>query len=113
MLQYFLELVLYVEQNSLKAKLVKRAEDWKWGSLWRRENGTNQQKKLLDSWPVEMSNDYLQRVNTFISKDTTETIQNCIKRGKPFGYNIWVDKTIEKFNLSSTIQQRGRPKKGS
>ena len=111
--QYFLELVLYVEQNSLKAKLVRKAEDWRWGSLWRREHGTRQQKELLASWPVEMSDGYLRRVNTLISKDVTETIQNCIKRGKPFGHNMWVDETIDKFDLLSTVRLRGRPKKGS
>ena len=26
----------YVERNALRAKLVKRAEDWRWGSLWQR-----------------------------------------------------------------------------
>lgn len=26
----------YVERNTLQAKLVDRAEDWQWGSLWRR-----------------------------------------------------------------------------
>lgn len=26
----------YVERNALRAKLVKRAEDWRWGSLWHR-----------------------------------------------------------------------------
>src|SRR5208283_908834 len=28
----------YVERNPLAASLVKRSEDWRWSSLWRREN---------------------------------------------------------------------------
>jgi putative transposase len=29
----------YVERNALRANLVERAEDWRWGSLWRRHQG--------------------------------------------------------------------------
>ncbi|MBU3942870.1 transposase, partial [Patescibacteria group bacterium] len=34
---YLLQLFKYVERNPLRAKLVNKAEDWKWSSLWRRE----------------------------------------------------------------------------
>jgi putative transposase len=111
--QYFFQLVRYVEQNPLKAKLVKRAEHWKWGSLWRRESGTEEQKKLLAPWPVDLSPDYLQQVNILLNKGNEETIENCVNRGKPFGDDTWTDKMIEKFKLTSTVRERGRPKKGS
>ena len=40
---YFHQAVRYVERNALRAKLVKRAEEWRWSSLWRRESGTLEQ----------------------------------------------------------------------
>src|SRR3990170_2335011 len=37
--EYLIQLFRYVERNPLRAKLVKNAEDWKWSSLRRREQG--------------------------------------------------------------------------
>ena len=34
----------YVERNALRANLVKRAEDWRWGSLHRWYSGTTRRK---------------------------------------------------------------------
>src|SRR5687768_12541946 len=36
---HFLTVSRYVEANALTAKLVRRAEDWRWGSLWRMQIG--------------------------------------------------------------------------
>ncbi|MEX0933691.1 MAG: hypothetical protein WD003_00300 [Candidatus Paceibacterota bacterium] len=45
--QQLLTVLRYVERNAKTANLVKRAEDWRWSSVWRRENRTSKQKKLL------------------------------------------------------------------
>jgi putative transposase len=42
----------YVERNALRANLVKRAVDWRWSSLWRREHGDEVARSLLAPWPV-------------------------------------------------------------
>src|SRR6185312_10489513 len=34
--EHFLSVCRYVERNPLRANLVDRAEDWRWGSLWAR-----------------------------------------------------------------------------
>ncbi len=106
---YLLQLLKYVEQNPLRAKLVKKAEDWKWSSLYRRENGTMVQKKLLSEWPIDTPQDYLVWVN---EQDTNmvEEVRGCITKGKPFGSIDWTLKMIDKYDLSSTIRGSGRPK---
>jgi len=43
--EHLLTLNRYVERNALKANLVKKAQDWKWSSIYRREYGTADQKK--------------------------------------------------------------------
>ena len=60
---HFITLVRYVERNPKKANLVKKADNWKRGSVWRRENGTDKQKKLLSEWPVSKPKDYLKYLN--------------------------------------------------
>ena len=44
---HFRQLLRYIERNPVQAKLVDRAEQWKWSSLWRRLYGNDEQKKML------------------------------------------------------------------
>ena len=110
---YFLTLVRYAERNPKKADLVKKAENWRWGSVWRRENGTEKQKKLLSEWPISKPKDYLKYLNESQNENEEKIIQNAILRGSPYGEDGWKDKIIKKFKLETTIRQRGRPIKGS
>src|SRR5438876_11287105 len=48
--EHFLTVCRYVERNALRARLVRRAEAWRWGSLWRRESGNEQQREMLSQW---------------------------------------------------------------
>src|SRR5207237_9138119 len=34
----------YVERNALTARMVRRAENWRYGSLWVREHGSDEQR---------------------------------------------------------------------
>ncbi len=109
---YFFTLVRYVERNPKKANLVKKAENWKWGSVWRRENGTNKQKELLSEWPVSKPKEYLRYLNQPQNESEEHAIQNSMLRGCPYGEEGWKNRIIKKFALESTIKPRGRPKKG-
>lgn len=111
--RYLLQLFRYVERNALRAKLVKRAEDWKWTSLYRREKGGEEQKKLLAKWPIDMPKDYLGLVNEPHTNTELESLRYCVNKGKPFGNNEWTGRMIDAFKLESTLRGRGRPKKGS
>ena len=56
-----LELVLrYVERNALSAGLVKRAEEWRWGSLWRRTHAATEASELLSDWPLKRPRGWLE-----------------------------------------------------
>lgn len=110
---HFVQLVRYVERNPLRAALVRRAEDWRWGSAWRRTWGTSKQKKLLSEWPVPMPRDYAALLHEPQSNDEIEAMRKSIVRGNPYGSDTWTDRVIKKFKLETTITPRGRPKKGS
>jgi putative transposase len=49
----------YVERNALKAGVVERAEEWRWGSLWARRQGGEQLRALLSDWPLERPRNWL------------------------------------------------------
>ncbi len=110
---YFIQLCRYVERNPLRAGLVRKAEDWKWSSLWRRINGNDKQKQLLDPWPIPAGRGYLDLINQSESDGKLQNIRESIRRGRPFGENSWVAKTVKVLGLESTIKSRGRPKKGT
>lgn len=110
---YFYELVRYVEQNPLRAGMVEKAEDWKWGSLWRRQFGSTKEHGLLSEWPMEVPEDYMERVNSLVTKEVQEKIKNSVKRDTPLGEDASVNKLVQRFGLQSTLRARGRPKKGS
>lgn len=106
--EYFLQLVRYVERNAKRAALVKRAENWRWSSLYHREHNTKQQH-ILNAWPVKPDHDYLKWVNTPQPKEEIETIRYHIQRGRPYGQETWMQKTAKQLGLESTFRNRGRP----
>jgi len=111
--KYLLQLFRYIERNALRANLVKKAEDWKWSSLWRRERGNSKQKDILNEWPIDIPSEYVKLVNIPQTDVELESLRYSVNKGKPYGSDDWVDETIDKFNLESTLRGRGRPKKGS
>ena len=109
---HFLTLVRYVERNAKKANLVKRAEHWRWSSVWRREQGNARQKKLLSPWPVKEPKNYLSWLNETQSKDEEEALEKSTERGSPYGDDGWLQNVVKKFGLGITLRPRGRPIKG-
>ena len=107
---YLQQLMVYVEQNPLRAKLVRRAENWKWSSLYKREQGIH--TKLLAELPITLPKDYITLVNTRPNKDTLETVRRSVNRGTPLGNTAWVDEMVQRFNLESTRRAPGRPRRG-
>ena len=111
--EYLLQLFRYVERNALRAKLVKKAEDWKWSSLYIRESGTEDQKKILSEWPIDMPDNYVKLINELQANTELESLRYSVNKGKPYGKESWINKIIDKFNLNLTLRERGRPKKGT
>lgn len=113
--EHFLTLCRYVERNALRAKLVKKAQDWRWSSGWIRKNGSEKQKKILSTWPIPKPKDYESWINTTLPHEESDLddVRGAIMRGKPFGDEIWVSKKVKELGLESTLNPRGRPKKGT
>ena len=107
---HFITLVTYVEQNAIKAKLVGKAENWRWSSVWRRENGDIKQKKLLSDWPVAIPEDFLLILNQIQIKSDEEVIEKSIIKGNPLGDEFWVAVAVKQFGLEQTLRNVGRPK---
>ncbi len=109
--EYFYQVIRYVERNALRANLVGRAEDWQWSSLWIREFGDADHRKLLSAWPVRRPRDWAEHVNQPINEKELQAIRRSCNRGTPYGSQAWVGKMVKKFGLESTQRKPGRPKK--
>jgi putative transposase len=51
--EHVLTVCRYVERNALRARLVRRAENWRGSILWRREQGDPKRVEWLSAWPVD------------------------------------------------------------
>ena len=110
--EHFFTVCRYVERNPLRANLVRRAEDWRWGSLYRWHQGTRQEKSLLASWPLPRRPYWLEHVNTPQTEAELKALRRCVNRGCPFGGTTWAEKMVRQLGLESTLRKRGRPREG-
>ena len=107
---HFLTVCRYVERNALRAGLTTRAEDWRWGSLWRWRQPAEPAPALLSDWPIRRSRNWVARVNEPLSESELTAMRRSVQRGSPFGDSHWIASTAQRLGLSSTINPRGRPK---
>jgi putative transposase len=109
--EYFYQVVRYVERNALRANLVKRADNWAYGSLWIREHGTTEHRALLSAWPLPKPRKWLEYVNEPASESELAALRRSVSRGTPYGSSEWSESTARKLGLEATLRQPGRPKK--
>jgi putative transposase len=109
--KYLVDLIRYVEQNPLRAKLVKKAENWRWSSLYGRLHGSIMQKKILDKLITELPENYLKSVNEMYNGEKLAEFRRSLNKCTPFGSEKWVSNMVEKFNQISTTRNPGRPKR--
>jgi putative transposase len=107
---HFLVVCRYVERNALRAGLVRRAEDWRWGSLWRWRQKPEPEPRLLSPWPRPRLPSWVERVNTPLSEAELAAVRLSAQRGKPLGDTAWVESIARRLKLDSTIRPRGRPR---
>jgi putative transposase len=107
---HFLTVARYVERNPLRASLVKRAQDWRWSSLWRRIQPDKSLSTHLSKWPVARPTDWTRRVNRPLTAAELEAVRCCVERGRPYGSDRWVARMAKQMGLESTLRPRGRPR---
>jgi len=101
----------YVERNALRAKLVLRAEEWRWSSLWRRGHGTGEERSSLAAWPIDVPANGLERVNPTDDEPERESLGRSVQRGRPFGQPEWQKAIAKRLGLESAYRPTGRPRK--
>jgi putative transposase len=107
---HLLTVCRYVERNPLAAGLVRRAQLWRWGSLWTMTHGDDAIKALLSPWPVQRPDDWIDRVNAALTAKELNRVRVSIDRGRPYGGDAWVKRTVRELHLQHTVRSEGRPR---
>ena len=108
---YLLALIKYVERNPVRAKLVKKCEDWKWGSAYRRISGTTKENNLVDAIPADVPNNYSRWINTIEDEKVIQSIRSSVVKSTPYGGEKWIEKMVATHKLQATLRSPGRPRK--
>lgn len=106
--------IRYVERNAKRAGLVRRAEEWRWSSLWRWLRGDAASKAMLSEWPDTAGRrprNWTAIVNRPQTAAELEAVRLCVKRGRPLGEERWTQRTIARLDLEHTVRPVGRPRK--
>lgn len=108
---HFLTVCRYVEANAKRAKLVRRAELWRWSSLWSRSYAGSPLRRWMQAWPVDRPRGWLADVNEAMNEEALALLRQSVTRGTPMGTDVWRRRIAERLNLEATLRPRGRPRK--
>lgn len=108
---HFLVVCRYVERNALRANLVQRAEDWRYGSLWRWTQTVEPLPKLLSPL-ADTSNAEVDRTCEPTAQRARTASIARVPRGRPSGESPWTAEVAQRTGLGYTLRPRGRPRKG-
>jgi len=108
--EHLYRVLRYVEGNPRRAKLVRKAERWRWTSLY---DGPGEENQTLgtDEWPVRRPADWRKRVNEAIEAAELGRLRLSVVRGRPFGSDAWTRQAARRLGLESSLRDPGRPKK--
>ena len=121
---HLLTVCRYVEHNAARAGLVRRAEDWRWSSLWcwryPADAAAYQPALALWPWPTAgvgtpaadgsgRPRQWLRTVNTPLSEPELAALRRATTKSRPYGSDRWADRMIARFDLESTTRNPGRP----
>lgn len=106
---HYLAVLRYIERNALRAGLVSRAEEWRWGSLaWRL---TASPPVQLRESLVPLPGDWVHHVNAPQSAEELDAIRQSVNRQRPYGEAAWVVQTAGRLGLEQSLRGVGRPRK--
>lgn len=107
---HFLTLCRYTEANALRARLVRRAELWRWCSLAVRRGADSPLAEFLRPWPITEPSDWLRWVNRRQEETEVAQVRAHIRSGHPFGEDPWKRRTAKVLGINLTPRPRGRPR---
>ena len=107
--EHVLRLGRYVERNPLRARLAKRAQDWKFSSLGQGALEPALRVPICDG-PVDRPTNWIGLVNRPQTAAEEEALRKSIAEARPFGSERWMKQTMRRLGWREPLK-RGRPRK--
>ncbi len=101
--EHLLTVWRYIERNPVRARLVKRAEEWRWSSC-------QTQGPWMHQGPVPQPPGWKKWVNKSDTDMDLETIRQSVNRGTSFGSRQGSCRQLNRLGLEASMNPRGRPR---
>jgi putative transposase len=105
----YLKVCRYVERNPLRANRARRAQAWRWSSLWHRERATG--VPWLWAGPLPLPGGWTGYVNGAETEAELAALRRSVARGAPLGEGAWPEQAARAPGLESALRRLGRPNK--
>ena len=108
---YLWAVMRYIEQNPVRAKLVKRAEDYEWSSARAHVSGIKDEVLSYESW---FNAKEIKSYREFIREEASEinaAIRRATSTGRPLGSEGFIKKLEMILKRDLFPKKGGRPKK--
>ncbi|MBP6261950.1 MAG: transposase [Nitrospira sp.] len=102
---HLLTVCRYVERNAVRAKLVERAEQWRWSTAG--QQSVSDRVVPLSTGPVE----WLRWVNETESAEQVVATRKSVVKGQPCGTDAWVAQMVMDWGLQATLRSPGRSRR--
>ena len=90
---HLLTVLKYIERNPVRAKLAPTAQEWRWGSAYRRISGTPKQLQLLAELPIDQPKNYKKWINDPEPSEELQTLRHSVNNSGSYG-NISLSREI-------------------
>ncbi|HET6516025.1 MAG TPA: transposase [Thermodesulfovibrionales bacterium] len=109
--RYLWAVARYIEQNAVRAKMVKRVEEYPYSSA--RAHMTGKRDEILGEELFEKGQrkDYREILRSRVSDAEMEGIRYSTKTGRPFGGVRFIETMEKKLRMRFILKSPGRPKK--
>ncbi|RJQ46942.1 MAG: transposase [Nitrospiraceae bacterium] len=109
--KYLWAVARYIEQNPVRAKIVRMVDEFPYSSACAHLNGTKDEIIGEPLFDEKQGKDYAEFVRTSIPEDEMNEIRYFTRTGRPLGKEQFVGEMENKFQRRMFPLPRGRPRK--
>ncbi len=101
----------YIEQNPIRAKIVKKAEQFSYSSA--RAHITGRRDDILgeELFEERQRRNYREMIKAILPEEEMQSIKYSTKTGRPFGRKTFIEAMEKKLQRRFILRLPGRPRK--
>ncbi len=109
--KYLWTVARYIEQNPVRAKLVKKVEDYPYSSTRAHINGAKDEILGEALFEDRQRKDYIELMKVGIKEEEITHIRNHLRNSSPIDSERFIEKMERKLDRIFKLRPRGRPRK--